>query len=73
VEFASDPIFAFEVPKTCDGISPELLNPSKSWADKKAYKTNYLQLAGFHIENFKKFDGEFLSEIIKAGPTNNRF
>ncbi|MBI3361137.1 MAG: phosphoenolpyruvate carboxykinase (ATP), partial [Chloroflexi bacterium] len=31
VEYTADPIFGFEVPKTCDGVPSDVLNPASSW------------------------------------------
>jgi len=68
VEFDTDPVFGFEIPKTCDTVSSDLLNPADSWSDKKTYRTHCVQLAGMYIENFKKFAENCPPEIVNAGP-----
>jgi len=35
VEYETDPIFNLQVPKTCDGVPSEVLNPRNTWKDKK--------------------------------------
>jgi phosphoenolpyruvate carboxykinase (ATP) len=73
VEFYKDPVFGFEVPKSCEGVPPKVLNPANTWGDKEAYKDKYIQLAGLYIENFKKFAAGCPTEIVKAGPVKADF
>jgi phosphoenolpyruvate carboxykinase (ATP) len=68
VEYYADPIFGFQVPKTCDGVPSEILNPANSWHDKNVYIQKYRQLASRFIDNFKKFEQGTPPEVIKAGP-----
>ncbi len=35
VEYDTDPVFGFRVPKTCAGVPAEVLNPAESWPDKE--------------------------------------
>ncbi len=73
VEFYRDPIFGFEVPKSCDGVPEKVLYPAETWGDKKAYKDKYLQLASLFIENFKKFKDGTPAEVVEAGPVKREF
>ncbi len=73
VEFYRDPIFGFEVPKSCDGVPEKVLYPAETWGDKKAYKDKYLQLASLFIENFKKFKDGTPAEVVEAGPVKKEF
>lgn len=73
VDYYKDPVFGFEVPKSCEGVPSKVLNPANTWGDKEAYKDKYLQLAGLYIENFKKFAEGCPPEIVKAGPTKTDF
>jgi phosphoenolpyruvate carboxykinase (ATP) len=68
VEYWTDPVFGFQVPKTCDGVPPVVLTPAASWPDQNVYKQKYRQLASRFIENFKKFEEGCPPEVIKAGP-----
>ncbi len=73
VEYRTDPIFGFEVPKSCEGVPEKVLNPVETWEDPDAYQEKYLQLAALFIENFKKFKEGCPEEIIKAGPRKEKF
>ncbi len=68
VEYRTDPVFGFQVPKHCEGVPDKVLNPVETWGDPEAYREKYLQLASLFIENFKKFSAGCPPEIIKAGP-----
>lgn len=70
VEYYTDPVFGFLVPKQCPGIPEHVLYPASSWVSEEAYMKRYRSLAGRFIDNFKKFDdgSQFISDIKKAGP-----
>ncbi len=65
--FWTDPIFRFQVPKSCDGVPEGILNPAESWPSTKEYMAKYRQLALHFITNFKKFE-ESCPDLIRAGP-----
>ncbi|HLE30824.1 MAG TPA: hypothetical protein VI793_22055 [Anaerolineales bacterium] len=67
-EYAADPVFEFEVPQSCDGVPPGVLNPAGSWPSPETYTQKYRQLAARFIENFKKFADQCPPEVMKAGP-----
>jgi phosphoenolpyruvate carboxykinase (ATP) len=69
VEYATDPVFGFAVPKHCEGIPDSVLDPSSSWPDKKVYMQRYRELASRFIDNFRKFQAACPPEVIAAGPT----
>jgi phosphoenolpyruvate carboxykinase (ATP) len=68
VEYKTDPVFGFQVPKTCPGVPDNILNPADSWPSKEAYMDKYKQLASRFVENFKKYEDGCPPEVIKAGP-----
>ncbi|MBI5032237.1 MAG: phosphoenolpyruvate carboxykinase (ATP) [Chloroflexi bacterium] len=68
VEYKTDPLFCFQVPKTCPDVPDDVLDPASSWANKNAYMQRYRALAGRFIDNFKKFEEGTPPEIIAAGP-----
>jgi len=68
VKYATDPVFGFQVPTTCEDVPASVLDPSSSWSDKNVYMQKYRQLASRFIENFKKFEAGCAPEVIKAGP-----
>jgi phosphoenolpyruvate carboxykinase (ATP) len=68
VEYVTDPVFGFRVPKTCPGIPDGVMNPAASWPSPKAYMERYRSLASRFIDNFKKFEEGVSTEVIASGP-----
>ncbi len=68
VEYETDKVFGFQIPKKCEGVPDKVLNPVNTWPDKNRYASKYNQLASQFIENFKKFADGCPAEIIAAGP-----
>lgn len=68
VEYATDPIFGFEVPQSCPNVPDEVLNPATSWGDRKEYDRRYKDLAMRFIQNFGKFTDRTPQEVVDAGP-----
>jgi phosphoenolpyruvate carboxykinase (ATP) len=68
VEYVKDPVFGFDVPKTCEGVPDKVLAPSSTWEDKALYMQRYKQLGSLFIENFKKFQDGCPEEWLRAGP-----
>ncbi|MCP4570417.1 MAG: phosphoenolpyruvate carboxykinase (ATP) [FCB group bacterium] len=68
VEYYTDPVFGFEVPKICEGVPEKVLYPEMTWEDPDAYRDKRKQLALLFIENFKKFAEGTPPEIAAAGP-----
>jgi phosphoenolpyruvate carboxykinase (ATP) len=67
-EFVQDPIFQFDVPKSCDGVPADVLDPSSSWPSREEYMEKYQQLATRFVDNFKKFAPDSTPEVIQSGP-----
>lgn len=68
VEFEQHPIFGLFMPKECDGVPTELLDPMNTWLQKGAYVSKSIQLAhSFHL-NFEKFASQASQQIIEGGP-----
>jgi phosphoenolpyruvate carboxykinase (ATP) len=68
VEYETDPIFNLKVPKSCDGVPSEALNPRDTWENKNAYDEMAKKLAGMFVNNFKEYEAETEKEIAAAGP-----
>jgi phosphoenolpyruvate carboxykinase (ATP) len=68
VEYFQDPVFGFEVPKTCPGVPESVLEPWSSWPSKEEYMKKYRQLAMRFVENFAKFEDGTPQEVIESGP-----
>ncbi len=68
VEFYTDPVFGFEVPKTCPDVPEDVMFPSRSWQKETEYWKKYKQLASRFIDNMKKFEMDTPREVMAAGP-----
>jgi phosphoenolpyruvate carboxykinase (ATP) len=67
-EYVKDPIFGFAIPRSCNGVPPEVLDPSSSWASKDQYMNKYRDLAARFIDNFKKYAPDCPREVVEEGP-----
>jgi phosphoenolpyruvate carboxykinase (ATP) len=67
-DYKTDPIFGFNVPKSCPNVPDDVLDPSSSWANKDDYLKKYRSLAARFIDNFKKFSDQCPPDVINAGP-----
>ena len=56
VEYYKDPVFGFDVPKSCPDVPPEVLEPWSSWPSRKEYDKRYKDLAMRFVQNFAKFE-----------------
>ena len=68
VEFISDPVFGFSVPKALPGVAGEITNPREAWADKDAYDATLAKLARLYKINFEKYDGVGETDYTSFGP-----
>jgi phosphoenolpyruvate carboxykinase (ATP) len=64
-----DPVFRVLVPRSCEGVPPEVLQPRDTWPDKAAYDRTALELAGRFEENFKPFASLVEPRVREAGPS----
>lgn len=67
VDYEVEPFFGLAIPKSCDGVDANILNPKNVWSDKKEYDRLANKLAGDFVANFKKYSG-MSADIINAGP-----
>ena len=67
-KFVTDPVFGFQIPTACAGVPANILNPQKTWKDKKAYMEKYMALAKSFVENFKKYEAGCSKAILAAAP-----
>ena len=68
VEYITDPIFGFQVPKTCPDIPDHVLDPASSWSSQDDYIKRYRSLASRFIDNFRKFEDQATEEVKRVGP-----
>jgi len=68
VAFEEHHVFNMLMPKTCEGLSSEILNPRNTWQDKPAYdKQADILAAAFH-KNFEKFKDGANENILSGAP-----
>ena len=67
VEYRTDPVFGFEIPREVPGVESGLLDPRSTWRDSEAYDRKAAELAAMFRENFAKL-GDVDPEIAGAGP-----
>ncbi len=67
-EYFTDPVFGFQVPKTCEGVPSNVLDPAGSWQSRAVYMQKYRDLASRFIDNFKKYKDQTPPEVLEAGP-----
>ena len=67
VNYERNKVFNLNVPKTCPGVPSNVLDPKKTWKNKKAYDKAAKGLAKMFVDNFKKFK-KVSPNIKKAGP-----
>jgi len=68
VEYYTDRVFGFQVPKHCPRIPDNVLYPSTAWTSEDAYMKRYRSLAARFIDNFQKFADSCPPEVINSGP-----
>ena len=56
------------MPKSCEGIPDEILNPRNTWTDKGAYDAKAADLAAKFAINFEKYKAQSNEEILSAAP-----
>jgi phosphoenolpyruvate carboxykinase (ATP) len=68
VAFDDHAVFGMAMPRTCPGVPDGILNPRNAWPDQLAYDEMAKDLAGWFINNFKKYEDGVTSEVRAAGP-----
>jgi len=65
VEMERDPLFLFEVPRTCPGVDPALLNPRDLAEDPAEYEIRANVLATAFIDAFSHFEQEMPASVAE--------
>ncbi|AWU45737.1 phosphoenolpyruvate carboxykinase (ATP) [Blattabacterium punctulatus] len=68
VDYEKYPIFNFHIPKYCPGISSNILNPKKTWKNKKMYQNQVKNLVKKFIKNFDIYRKYTDKEILSGEP-----
>lgn len=64
--FRKEPFFGLSIPEHVPGIPDEVLDPSRSWADKAAYERQARQLVERFQKNFAAFEAGVGDEVRAA-------
>jgi len=67
-DYETLPIFKLNIPKKCNNVDMEILNPLNTKDDKISYLINLNMLAQRFIDNFKDYDNGDMNDVINAGP-----
>jgi phosphoenolpyruvate carboxykinase (ATP) len=67
-KFRTDPYFGFAVPMSVPGIDDALLDPAKTWKDKKDFAETARRLVGMFQKNFERFEKDVDADIKAAAP-----
>jgi phosphoenolpyruvate carboxykinase (ATP) len=68
VKYDTHPVFGYEMPKECQGVPAELLNPRNTWDDKAAYDAQANKLANMFVKNFDQYASGVSEEILASAP-----
>jgi phosphoenolpyruvate carboxykinase (ATP) len=68
VDYRTDEVFGFEVPKLVPGVDAKLLDPRSTWRNAAAYDREANALAELFQSNFQKFAADMPPQIAAAGP-----
>ncbi len=67
-EYLTEDVFGLKIPGEVKGVPKSVLVPRDTWDDPDAYDRKAQKLAEMFRDNFKKFETEADTEILKAGP-----
>lgn len=68
MEFERDARFGFLIPKSCDGVPPDILNPRASGRNGDSYEQRAEKLAADFKKNFRSFEKDVSSQVIASMP-----
>jgi phosphoenolpyruvate carboxykinase (ATP) len=68
VAFRQDPVFGFQVPQSCPGVPPEILDPAGTWGSREEYFRRYDALAARFTSNFAVLAGGCPPGVAAHGP-----
>lgn len=67
-EFDVFPIFNLSIPKKCDGVPSNILNPLNNVTNNSSFMNQVEQLAQMFEENFAKFKTQVSEEVLVCAP-----
>ena len=72
VSFHRHSLFGLMMPLSCPEIPAGIFDPELNWKDKEDYLKTANKLAGFFVNNFKKYSDYVSQDILLAGPKFNQ-
>ncbi len=60
--------FELAIPKACNQVPSEMLNPRHLWENKEKYDAKSLYLSKLFVKNFEKYADQTSKEILEAQP-----
>lgn len=67
-DFVHDDRFNVDIPQSCPGVPPQILNPRDTWSSPDAYDTMAKKVAKMFFDNFHEKYPHMPADIINAGP-----
>ena len=67
-DFVHDTRFNVDIPQSCPGVPPQILNPRDTWSSPDAYDTMAKKVAKMFFDNFHEKYPHMPADIINAGP-----
>ncbi|MCF6195415.1 MAG: phosphoenolpyruvate carboxykinase [Emcibacter sp.] len=68
VDFRIDPNFGFEIPTSCPGVDPAVLDPRGTWENAADYDQKAAHLVDLFRENFTEYEAHVDDKVKAAGP-----
>jgi phosphoenolpyruvate carboxykinase (ATP) len=68
VAYDKDPVFNLDIPTSCPGVPPDVLQPRGTWSNAAGYDAQAAKLARMFVDNFKTFEHGVTADVVAAGP-----
>jgi phosphoenolpyruvate carboxykinase (ATP) len=68
VQYQKHPTLNLDMPTSCPGVPPAVLDPRSTWPDAAEYDDQAGKLARMFVDNFKTFEADVPSSVKEAGP-----
>ena len=62
------PVFGHDVPLKVDGVEDAVLDPRRTWEDRKAFDEQVVRVAALFIKNFEPFEPYVDQAVLDAAP-----
>lgn len=68
VDYKEHKVFGLQMPVSCPGVPPEILDPRETWPDQQQYDRKANELALAFLDNFRQFEAFANEEILTSFP-----